>query len=473
MFNNLEKVKDFILIFLLFIWLINPSNKFIMLFFLVLLLVLIYLTKKIYVSLVTIFFLSSFFSVGKTYFVQLLDVKQFPALIDLYPIGLVTQIQISVSDVIFVILVAYSIIMFYKKQIKFKKITFTDISLIVFFIYGIIADIFVSKNLPLSFFLKKDLFEFVFVYFMIKLVVKDQPLLLKMFLATIISLSLFETFVVLQQFVNSSPIGKSLEATFGIESFGGVPDEQTFIFRPVGTFTHTNVLAMFFAVVSPFILFLIKKTGKYFLKIIFFLVIICLVLTLSRIALLATSIGLFLVIIHFKYHKSIIQLLTLKKIVIIAFLCLPLFFYAFPRIMQASNFSEEGGGLNLRIKQANEVVALIVQSPIFGIGTGMSVVGAIEKFPKGVFASFPSEIHIYPLLIAVENGLLYLGLFVVFLYLSFKKLINYKSDLSYISIISLSIIIIIGLFQPFLIRQFLFILFAFDYDKIVLDSYDY
>jgi hypothetical protein len=470
-----EKTRNFVLVFLFFLWFINPSNKLILFFFLILLCVLVYLTKKLDTSLVLTFLLSSFFSVGKTYFVQLLDLKKFPYLIDLYPFGLVTRIQISVSDVLSAFLVVYSIIICYKKKIKFKKISLIDISLIIFLFYGIFADIASSNNLLLSFLLKKDLFEYIFMYFVIRFIIKDQSFFFRTFLALLTSLILFETFVGLQQFIFSSPIGKSLEATFSIESFGGVPDEISFVFRTIGTFIHANLFAMFLATVLPFFIFFIIKSRKYFFKVIFFLIIICLILTLSRAAWLASLISLFLILFYFEYHKKIvlIESLSPKKILIFIVLCLPLFFYSFPRIMQASNILQEGGGLNLRIKQTNEVLGLIAQSPLFGTGTGMSVIKAIEKNPIGVFASFPSEIHNYFLLLAVENGLPYLGFFVIFLFFSLKKLISHNEDLTFISFISLITMIIIGLFQPFLISQLLFILLAFDYDKISKDSYDF
>ena len=105
-----ENVRNFVLIFLLFLWFINPGNKLILFFFLIFLVGLAFIIKKFNIAVFLTFFLSSFFSVGKTYFIQLLDLKQFPNLINLYPLGLVTKIQISVSDVLFAILVIYTII---------------------------------------------------------------------------------------------------------------------------------------------------------------------------------------------------------------------------------------------------------------------------------------------------------------------------------------------------------------------------
>ncbi len=470
-----EKTINLSSIFFLFLWIINPSNKIALLFFLVFLYCLFRLTKKLDISLIIVFFLSSFFSIGKTYFIQLLDLKQFPDLMNLYPIGLVTKVQISISDVLFSFLVVYLILINYKKRINFKKIALIDIILIIFFIYGIFADFFISTNIYLSFLLKKDLFEFIFIYFVIRFFIQNQSLLFRLFFASLIVLTFFEVFIVLQQYIYSSPIGKSVEATFNIEHFGGLPDEQSFIFRPIGTFIHTNVLAMFFASIFPFLTFLIIKSKKYSFKIIFFTTIACLILTLSRVAWLISLISFIFIVTYFKYHKKSISLknISFRKNYFFIILSIPLFLYSFPRIIQTFNTFQEGGGLNLRVKQINEVLNLITQSPFFGVGTGMSVVKAIEKVPHGVFAGFPSEIHVYPLLIAVENGLPYLAFFVIFLFYSFKKLIRYKKNLPLISFFGLLSMMVIGLFQPFIINNLLFILLAFDYDKISEDSYAY
>jgi len=469
-----ENVRNFVLVFLLFLWFVNPINKLIVILFLILIFVLFRFTKNLGISLVLGYFLSSFFPIGKIYYIQLLDIKNFPNLVQLYPIGLVTRVQISVSDVLFAFLVVYSITVWYRKKINFKKITIIDFFLIAFFFYGILADIFVSSNLYFSLFLKKDLFEFIFIYFMIRFIIKDQSLLYKLFLSILISFTLFESFVILQQFIHSSPIGKTLEATFDIESFGQGSDELFFFYRPIGTFIHANLLAMYLAAILPFFAYLITKSNKYFLKIVFFLTVTSLILTLSRAAWLASLISFLIILFYLEYRKKkiLIRSLSLKKIILYFLLALPLLFYSVPRVAKISNIFQEGSGLNLRLRQTNEVIELIFQSPLFGTGTGLSVVKAMQKNPKGVFAFFPSEIHNYFLLQAVENGLPYLGFFVIFIFLSLKRLINYKKKSSFFGAVSIITLIIAGLFQPFILNKLLLIILAFNYDRISEESYD-
>jgi len=473
--SKILTIQGLTLIFLLFLWFVNPSNKLIILFFFFLLGSLVYLTKKLDISLILTYFLSSFFLVGKTYFIQRFDISQFPYLMQFYPMGLVSQVQISVSDVLFVFLFVYFIIIGYRKKIKFKKIALIDIFLIIFFFYGIFSDIFVSSNLFLSLYFKKNLFEYIFMYFTIKYIVDNQSFLFKSFLAVLVSLVLFEVFVSLLQFINSSPLGKALEANSKIDAYSGASDELTFIFRPSGTFIHANNFAMFLATISPIYLFLMIKSKQYIYKLMFFLTSICLILTSSRAAWLVTLISSLSILFYFEYHKRInlTESLSIKRILYFLIICVPLLFYSFPRIMEASNIFQKGGGFTLRVRQTQEVLGLISQSPLFGVGTGMAEVKAMEKNPNSVFAEFPSEIHVYPLLIAVENGLPYLGLFVIFLFHSFKKLIIYKKTLLLVVFIGLSSMITIGLFQPFLISNLLFIFLAFDYAKINEDHYGY
>lgn len=470
-----EKVRNFFLIFLLILWFINPSNKFIVLSFFILLCILVYLTKKLDISLILIYVLSSFFSVGKTYYIQMHDLKQFSNIIGLYPIGLVTAIQISVSDVFFALLAVFSVIILFKRKINLKKIELIDLILALFFFYGILSDIIVSNNLPLSLLLKKELFEFIFVYFVIKFIVKDHQLLYRLFLSLLVSLTLFEVFVALQQFIYSSPVGKILEATSGIEAFGQGADETYFVFRPLGTFFHANYFAMFLTTIFPFFTFLITKSKKLFIKIIYFLIIVSLILTLSRAAWLASFVSILLILFYLEYQKKIllIRSMSIKKITLYLLLIVPLLIYSAPRIIKIQNIFNEGGGLNLRTKQASEIKELISQSPFFGTGTGLSVIKAMEKNPNGVYANFPSPIHNYFLLIAVENGLPYLGFFIFFVFLSIKKLVSYRKDLTFFSIVSVIAVIIVGLFQPFFIGRFLLIILGFDYDKITEDYYDH
>lgn len=467
-YSSEEKIKIFTLAFLLILWFLNPNNKLILAFFLGFLFCLNYLIKDLLSSLILTFFLSSFFSVGKTYFFQLLDLKKFPNLLPFYPLGLVAQIKLSVSDVIFSFLFIYLIRIFYTEKIKMKKINFIEFLLISFFIYGIFSDIAVSSNVSLSLLLKKELFQYIFVYFLIKVFIKNQFIFFKYLFSIIIPLVIFEIFIALQQFIYSSPIGKNLEATFSIEFFGKVPDEGFFLFRPIGSFFHANYLALFLVSIFPFFIFLIIKTKKIIYKFISFLITICLILTLSRAAWFIFLIDLLIVLFYFEYHKKkkLLKIFSLKEITLFFILTLPLIIYSYPRISGVSNIFQEGGGLNVRLKQTNEILKLISKSPFFGVGTGMSVVSAINNNPKGVFASFPREIHNYYLLIAAENGLPYLFLFILFLFFSFKKLINNKNDLAFVSFVSLISILFIGLFQPFIINQFLFFFLAFNYDKI-------
>lgn len=469
-----EYVRNASLIFLISLWFINPSNKFIVLFFILFLGLMIWIIRKPDISLVIVHFVSSFFLVGKVYYLKLMDLGNFPEIVPYYPLGLTTRVQISLSDVIFSLLVVYAIIAFRRTRVDWRKLEVIDYVLIAFVSYGVLSDILVSSNLLLSLLLKKGLFEYLFIYFFVKFMVKDQSLLYKLFMSLLISLSLFEGFVIIQQFIYSSPIGNNLEATFSIESFGPGADELYFFFRPIGTFIHANLLGMFLATVMPLLMYLVTKSKKYFLKVTLFLVAVSLVLTLSRSGWIAAVLSFLLILFYLEYSKKREFKISIsaKKLVLYGMLIVPLALYSFPRVVKISNIFQPGSGLDVRIRQADEVLGLISQSPIFGTGAGMSVVKALEVYPKGVFSGFPSEIHNFFMLQAVENGIPYSILFFTFLFLSFKKLFGYKKDLTVYSAVSIFALTVVALFQPFFFSQFLLLITAFNYDKISEDFYE-
>lgn len=474
-YNSTESIiRDSSLIFLLTLWFANPDNKSIMVLFIFFLMFLAWVTKKFDLSLVLAIFLSSFFPVGKIYTIKLLDLKQFHNLDMLYPLGIVSQIQISVTDVLFALLTVYAVIALRKKTIDINEIKFADFVLLIFCLYGIFGDFVVSNNLLVSLSSKKTLAEWTVIYFFIRFVIKNHQKLFKSLLNLTISITVFEIFMALQQFMLSSPIGKTIEANFSIESFGNVPDEFYFVFRPIGSFIHANLLAVFLTASIPIIFSFMVKSQRRILQIIFSFMLICLILTLSRTAWMIASLSLLSLFLYFVHDKKMVisNFISLKKVVIFLVLCLPLFVYMIPRLAASFDVFWNGGGLDLRLKQTSEVLGLISQSPFFGTGGGLSVVKALEKYPNGVFVGFPSEVHNYFLLLAVENGIPYLLLFMTFIFFSMKKLLNHHHDLTMAIFIGLSSMILIGLLQPYLILPLLLTWLAFDYARIDTDLYD-
>jgi O-antigen ligase len=95
-------------------------------------------------------------------------------------------------------------------------------------------------------------------------------------------------------------------------------------------------------------------------------------------------------------------------------------------------FSDEGGGA-LRIKMFKEGVELYSQSPWIGHGVQNVVLPLMKEFPEGYTLYFPVPVHLTPLELALESGLVGLVTFFVPFYLVLRKilLLAIKHQLSY------------------------------------------
>ncbi len=467
------KTESFLIsasLFLLFlIWFVNPTNKFLLIIFLVYLLILSLKLKSLSLGAFFTFILSSIFLVGKDYFFQLHDLRQLPYLKILYPLGLFEKVTITTSDVIFSIFLISLIPLLKKTKISIKNLQILDFLIIIFIIFGLITDILSSRYVYLSLFLKKSLLQSVAIYFYLRFLNIDHKFTYKSIVIVFTAIVFFESFLVLQQFVNSSPLGKNYEIQRTAQLFGSASDESSFTFRPNGTFYHANDLGLFLSSLLPFIFieFLINKKGGYVVG--FFLGTLAVVLTLSRSAWLGISLGFLYLLFVIEYKKKInlLEKFFRKKYLIFLVILTPLVLYILPRIAQTAFSFQESGGLYLRIRQVQESWELLKSSPLLGIGTGMSVVEAIERNKRGIFSIFPNPVHNYYVLLLVENGLALFFLFLLVVIYGIKKIVvQYKSLLASAALSSLIVILIGALFQPAFNYQLLFILLGIDFSKI-------
>jgi len=418
--------------------------------------------KETKISLIVLYLTSSLIPMGKTYIYKLLDLSflfgRFPHLRKEYPLGLVRVIKISINDIIFIFIILYLLFLIkenYKQFIKLiKKLDLIDIILFCFLGWNFISNIIVSKNPSLSFYFQKELLKTIFVYFFIKTILLLNKnyyqsvflVLIKFFIAAVA----FESLLSLYQFFNQSPLGKNIEATHSIEIFGKAADEITFYFRPVGTFTHANFLAMWLSTLIFFLIYLfrLKNFKNLSLLILIFFSLLIIILTLSRGAWLSLFICFLFLSFYFEYYKNQI-IFPIKYLIYIPIFFLPFISIISNRILKTIFILNEGG-LILRLKQIEEISTLIKISPFFGWGTGQTVVSAIKINPYGIFASQPFEVHNFYLLITAENGIIYLVLFFIFLFLVFKKTIFLKDDFSVFYLSMLTNLLIIGLFQSYI-----------------------
>lgn len=438
------------------LWSLNLSNKEIVVLFFLLFAVLILYSRNIGFSLLLTYLISSIIFVGKTHYYQLIDLKEFPHLRELYPFGLGTFFIIKPSDIFSFIMFMYLLFMVFGQ----KKVLIVDefgILLSLYFLWILAANIFASPRVLISLFHTIDLFQAVILYFFLKIdkkVVKNLSTIVIVFCVIIV----FQSYISIQQLINSAPLGKNIELVHVAPKYGGVIDEVYFTFRPVGTFLHSNNLGVYLSALILILLsfYFIYSYWIYLVSIFFTLVTI--ILTLSRTA----WIGLFTGSLYFFYsveHILNINLLKKNKVkfLLLVLLLSPLLIYSLPRISRTIfTFAESGGGY-LRIKQAQEVFNLVKSSIFFGTGSGMSVLRAIEMNKTGVFTNFPDQIHNHYLLILVENGMVGLILLISIIYVYFialksklKELTDTNKKIFLYGILGSSIIITLSpISQPF------------------------
>ncbi len=404
---------------LLFLWFFNPSNKGIVVVFFILAGLIFLKSKNIYLSLLTTYLISSIIFTGKTHYYQLLDLKKFTYLKEDYPLGYIQSLVIGSSDIFAFLLFILLIKDLVKSKLNFKLNAF-DLSLLGLLLWGIFDSLVISKKPLISLYFTVELFK-VFILNLTLKFLTQKGFKLNILINILMVIIFFQCFAAIQQFMYSSPLGKNIEIIFTPHKFGSVVDEYYFTFRPPGTFYHANDLGIYLAVLTPLFisLYIISLNRIYLLTLVASLATIA--LTLSRSAWL--GIGLALLYLFFNIeHKLKIDLLRVfgKKVLILALIFLPLIIYSLPRVAKSAYSFDSSGGAYLRIKQAAEIFGLVKASPVFGTGWGLSVVEAIEKNKPSVFASFPSVIHVYYLLLLAENGIIGL-IFLFFIIFSYLK----------------------------------------------------
>lgn len=443
------------------LWFINPNNYTIAFSFLVLFLVYIFRLKDFRLALLLTYLTSFIIFTGKTYDVQLVPRGFFP--VDLYPSGYVTTIVISPKHIIALGMALTMLRDFVHFQFKRTKLRSADWAIILFFVWIVISDAFASSKVDLSLSLDLLSLDTLILYLYLRLYSWKTNELVPICLWLFVAIVFFESTISFQQFLHASPIYKSLEAQVDIEYFGKSVDEIEFSFRPVGTFSHANVLGLslsFFLSVILTGLFTYRRSVLLF--IVFLLGNIALTMTLGRSAWLGYMVSsLFILYIVEKMHTiSVPKIFTkyVTSVFIIGF-CL-VFFFLFPRAEKSLySFGMNGGGGYFRDLQIKDTLLLIGQNLFFGVGSGMSVQESIKINPAGIFATDPLVVHNWYLLISAEHGLPALIFFCFFVLSSIRPIainIRKSSMKAPVQFFNIGLIggafalLIGGLFQPFI-----------------------
>ena len=403
--------------FYYFLWFVNPSNKIIVVLFTILLVIFYVRLKDFKSSLLITYFVSMVIFTGKTYYIQLIPAGLYPE--QFYPNGYVVPLIISYRHILaFFLLIILSRDLYIS---KFKIIVFStiDIILIGYYIWIFISDIFASYNPGISFLFSLTSLDVLILYFYIRAYYVRNLTVIRILLWVFVAITLFQSTVAFQQFLNNSPVFKNIEHQVDFTEFGLAVDELKFRFRPLGTFPHANILASWLSFFLSLLLIQLLKKRDYFLLTVFVIGDLVLVMSLSRSAWIGTILS--IILIYFFCRSRGIKLPTYltKHLLGMTMLFITLFiFFILPRLQSSIyTFAEGIGGGNLRIEKTLETIDLILQNPLLGVGTSMTVQEGIKLNPRGVFSQAPLTVHNWYLLLASEHGIPALFFFFIFLIL--------------------------------------------------------
>lgn len=457
--------------FLLTLFFLNPSNKVIGVMFLILFGAYFIKLNNFGFCLLLVIFVSSFFPVGKSFFIQLAELKHNMYLDWAFPLGLTTTITLSMTDIFSFLLGIFLLRSFIRKK-TVVHLKVSDLALFLFIGWITLINIFVSKMPLISLLNSKYLYEGLIAYFYIRTLKLKDAFLLKLLLYVTAIVVIFESLIAFAQFIQSSPLGKSIEPIRDLIPFGLAADELSYVFRPLGTFIHPNELGIFFAAVLPLLLagYLIFKQRVFVIGII--LGFIALILTLSRSGWVAGYASTLYLLFTVEYRQK----LSLKYFFPKRYLILTVIFvailavYSLPRIINTANSLQDSGGFAVRAKQITELIDLIKVHPFTGVGGSMSVVEAINNNKDGIYSMFPSSVHNYYMLVTIENGIPAIFLLLLFLFFLAKESLNNSKHILIVTCFCGLISILVGaIFQPIFNWLFFLILAAFVFDTIPYD----
>lgn len=478
-FYSLSKISDEKYVFwatlIAFILLltVNVPNKLIAISFIFIFFAFYLKIKKFGQSLLLTYISSLIVFTGKTYPILLLPAGFFP--VEIYPQGYIVNIIITSTHFItFVMLLAIIREYFLSKKNSFK-FKVTDILILSFYILKIASAFIGSKNPGLS--LPADLLSLspLIAYFYVRVYVNIDSSLWKNVSHLLSALVIFEVLLGFTQLAIKSPLDKYLEYETNIGYFGHTVDETLFTFRPIGTFSHANVTGIWIASVCIFLFSFVLKQKSKLIDYAFYSGILLMIASISRSAWIGFLVGIAMTIIYtFKKYRrlygSIMSYFIKWRFVIIPVVIAFLLIFIIPRINSSVySFQEDAGAVFFRKIQILDAIEVIKLNPIFGVGSLMSVYEGISLDLYTKAASLPLDVHMWYLALAVNNGLVSLFVFVFFIGLSLKKILDSKKiNLILISVVSTILCIAsIGILQPYINIEFVLLLLSFSNSDII------
>jgi hypothetical protein len=465
------------LLWYLLVFFINLNNKTLIIASMLLLYIYWHRFKHLEFAVLLTFLANSVFSVGKTYTFELLPPGSIPS--NLLMNGFLTQIIFGMNDICIIAMVGLLINDLYHKTYRgqlYKPILY----LVGFNLLGVFSSLIASRRPDLSFVWSIQNCYFSIVALMTAHLARQKKIF-PLILSLIAALTVFEGIVASCQFIHRGYMGSSVESMGYI--YGGTSvDEDMFSFRPLGTYTHPNVLAQSAILSIPIFVSLLYDQTAFLPPFIILCSIsgglIALLLSQGRSAWFAVA-GTLLVLFYVvekKWRKKPKIALSLKKSVFLSCLLIIVILFTVPSRLPLLIYSfEESASGSTRLLLIQEWLQLIIRNPFFGVGIGMSVLEGLNQNLFNVLPMFHASVHNIYLIIASEQGIVSMFLFIAYIISTIKLLIRFltvhiadTSRLLIIGVLCGSIGVYINfLFQPHLDIMMLIIVLQ----TIILSTY--
>ena len=441
-----------LLYFSLFV--LNPNNKLMVLFFALYGFWLFKFNKSIEKSLLYTFLASWIINIGKTYLVQLLPAGTLP--FNELGNGLVSGVVFSIKEIL-VILMALWLLREYLIGNK-RALLMDRMSWLLFLYFGSIqlAAVFGSIYPELS--LIHGMYELqpLIIYLFTRNVMRTEKRLLSESLQVLGASVIFQMCLSLVQFVNRNPAGLTMEVAQDFIRLDTSTEASALSFRPVGTFSHANVLAhyalLYLGIFGSFV-FDLGRNRRYLTNfVVFGSAVVILLLSLSRSAWIsgfgAVVIGLYLLEKRWGYKirfNKIVRKWLFKFLIPVLILAMV---FVLPRIANSFLSFERYGGATTRSELVTEFWKTFQENPWFGVGMGMDVYYQALKYksnlvgnaqilfknfpwhvfyktnasPESVILYFPYSVHNGYLRLVAQTGLVPILIFGVISWKLFRAL---------------------------------------------------
>lgn len=447
------------------IWFLNPSNKAILVMFAFFIGTLFAILRHVRLSLLFGYITSCVILTGKTYEIQLIPEGIFP--LDWWPNGYLVKFIITPAHVIGALMILWMFFVFVRKK-GYQRVSVSVIDILVFgyFFWVLISSLFGSGQPEISLIGVLLFLNNLVAYTFIRIEKLTQSAVASI-VTIIMAIVLFESLIAGLQLVNHSPIGKTVESQLLLEDFGEAVDEISFRFRPVGTYPHANELGLalvFFMSILAAWFYVTKSKLPY---IAYGAGLFTVIATLSRSSWLALFFSTILIVANFRNQlpRALFSYIYRYRYLLLLLGIISVVVFIVPRVERSLySFMETGGGGYIRKLQFENALTLIGLHPLFGVGAGMNVPEGLALDRFGILASFPASVHNLYLLIAVENGIPGLLIFLLIVVMFFlRNRIVYKSNPSYNKSLTIgsnaaiTAILVVGIFQPFMLDRLLFL----------------